>query len=113
MHSPSKYNLCSAAEIKSDVWWIMQRLSVWPHITLACDAWDAVSANVSLFNFFHFNSDFIADNMIRYDKERLTKTCVSPTAAVSRGEQMVMCRDILNKIIARFRWTMHSLYAII
>ena len=65
-----------------------------------------------LFNSFHLNSDFIADNKIRNDKERLTETRVH-TAAVSRGEKMVMCRNILNKIIARFRWTMHSLYAII
>ena len=78
-------------------------LSVWPHITLARDAWDAVNANV-LFNFLNFNSDFIADNMIRNDDKRLTKT--RDTAAVSRGEKMVMCRDILNKIFAR-------LYAII
>ena len=42
--------------------------------------------------------------MIRNDKERLSKTCVH-TAAVSRGEKMVMCRDIWNKIIARFIWT--------
>ena len=76
--------------------------SVWPHITLACDAWDGVSANVLLFNCFHLNLDSIADNMIRNDKERLSKTCVH-TAAVSRGEKMVMCRNIWNKIIARFR----------
>ena len=50
----------------------MQRFLSGYNITLACDAWDAVSANVSLFNFCHFNSNFIADNMIRNDKERLT-----------------------------------------
>ena len=87
MHSPSKYTLCSAAAIRSDVWWIMQLFlsgRIGP-ITLACDAWDGVSANVSLSNFCHFHSDFIADNMICNDKERLTKTRVSlHTAAVCR-----------------------------
>ena len=29
--------------------------SVWPHITLARDAWDGVSANVVLVNCFHLN----------------------------------------------------------
>ena len=75
MHSPSR----------STIYVSLQRclvdyaaLSIWPHITLACDAWvwDGVSANVLLFNFVHFNSDFIADNMIHNDKERLIKTCV-------------------------------------